>query len=233
MPEYHFGFKTLADLLGADVVGNPTTEEQPFDPAELTVQYTDRGLMAYHQPTNRPYFIPGHSTGPAVATPPPPATTGPAPQVISRPSPNHNGVRASTIGCVMHSTRGGTSSPEAEFQATLNWFANPASQVSAHIVIALDGRVAECVDPDLEAWHAKAENARRLGIELCQARPGDHITDEQLYAAAWWLKRMAARFGFALTADALPEHRQTPSGAQDGKSDIGADYSFARLSRFF
>lgn len=132
----------------------------------------------------------------------------------------------------MHSTRGNASSPENEFQGTLNWFANPASQVSAHIVIAMDGRIAECVDPALEAWHARAENARRLGVELCQSRPGDHITDAQLQSAAWWIKRMAARFGFPLVADAIPEHRTVPSGIADGKTDIGPDYSFARLARF-
>lgn len=133
----------------------------------------------------------------------------------------------------MHSTRGGTGDPEREFQATLNWFANPAAGVSAHIVIAADGRIAECVDPALEAWHARAENGRRLGIEICQARLGDPITDEQLRSAAWWLKRMSARFGFPLTEAALPEHRDTPSGRGDGKSDIGAPYTFARLAQFF
>ena len=34
-------------------------------------------------------------------------------------------------------------------------------------------------------------------------------------------------------AEALPEHRDTPSGRQDGKSDVGQDYSFARLAAFF
>ena len=133
----------------------------------------------------------------------------------------------------MHSTRGNASTPENEFRGTLNWFSNPNASVSAHIVIAHDGRIAECVDPALQAWHARAENARRLGIELCQSRPGDHITDAQLRSAAWWLKRMSERFGFPLTAEALPEHRHTPSGIQDGKSDVGADYSFERLARFF
>jgi N-acetyl-anhydromuramyl-L-alanine amidase AmpD len=133
----------------------------------------------------------------------------------------------------MHSTRGGTRDDDTEFSATLNWFSNPAAQVSAHIVIHADGTIAECVDPALEAWHARAENGRQLGIEICQPRLGDAITDEQLRSAAWWLKRMSARFGFPLTASALPEHRETASGRTDGKSDIGAPYSYERLAQFF
>ncbi len=137
-----------------------------------------------------------------------------------------------TWGCVMHSTRGGGATPDAEFQGTLNWFANPASQVSAHIVVGPDGTIATCVDPALVAWHAREENARRLGIELVQAKLGGPILEVQLQAAAWWLQQQAARFGFPLTAAALPEHKDVPAGIRDGKSDIGAPYSFARLAQW-
>lgn len=57
MPSFNFGFKDIADALGPDVVGSPITDEQPFNPAELTVQYTNRGVMLYHKPSNTPLFF--------------------------------------------------------------------------------------------------------------------------------------------------------------------------------
>lgn len=156
-----------------------------------------------------------------------------APKIISAPSPNHGGIRSQTLGCILHSTRGSGASQQAEFDGTLAWFKSPASQVSAHIVIGFDGTVAEVVDPAYIAWHARSPaNETMLSIEWTQPKIGDHISDAQLQSAAWWLKVQAARFGFALTEANLPEHRSIPAGIADGKSDVGSDYSFARLSPF-
>jgi len=154
------------------------------------------------------------------------------PRIIQSPSQNHGGGRMRTVGCVMHSTRGNSSTVEGEFRATLNWFGNPGSQVSAHIVIAADGTIAEVVDPSNVAWHAGFHNDSYLGIELVQPRLGDMITDAQYRSAAWWLKRMSERFGFVLNEGNLPEHRQTAQGVQVGKTDIGQPYSVARLKAF-
>lgn len=53
--EYHFGFKDIADRLGADVVGKPLTEEKQLT---ATVQFTEKGMMLYDQESNTPYFFP-------------------------------------------------------------------------------------------------------------------------------------------------------------------------------
>lgn len=121
-------------------------------------------------------------------------------------------------------------SVEDELQATLNWFANPAAEASAHAVIAYDGTLVEVVDPDLIAWHARAASSRYLGAELVQCRRGDHISDEQLRTLAWWLEQMEARYHFALDLAHLPEHKDIPEGVAVGKSDVGPDYSYARLA---
>ena len=154
------------------------------------------------------------------------------PIVIDAPSPNHAGTRFQTVGCVIHSTRGGASSLHNEFVGTLNHFMNPASEVSAHIVIAADGTIAKVVDPDLVAFHAGQHNHTHLGIELVQPRLGDEITDAQYRSCAIWLKEMSERFGFALERGNLPEHRETTQGASVGKTDVSLPYSFARLKTF-
>lgn len=138
------------------------------------------------------------------------------PTEISSTSPNHGGPRSLTVGCVLHSTRGGAETPEKEFQGTLNWFANPASQVSAHVVIAVDGTLAYVVDDRLQAWHARDRNANYLGAELVQPNYGDTISQAQYRTLGWWLRAMAERYGFPLTVDRLPFH----SDFDNAKSDI-------------
>jgi N-acetyl-anhydromuramyl-L-alanine amidase AmpD len=133
---------------------------------------------------------------------------------------------------VIHSTRGNAVNADVEFRGTLNWFSNPQSQVSAHIVIGPDGTVAEVVAPDLMAWHAGQHNSTHLGVELAQPRQGDSITEAQYRSLAWWLRRQGARYGFPLTRTNLPEHRETAQGKTLGKSDVGAPYSYAVLARY-
>ena len=45
------------------------------------------------------------------------------------------------------------------------WFANPASEVSAHYCVDADS-VVQCVREDDIAWHARGGNANSIGIEL-------------------------------------------------------------------
>lgn len=163
----------------------------------------------------------------------PPVVASPSPTILHRPSPNHAGIRPQTLGCVCHSTRGSGASQQAELDGTVAWFLSPASQVSAHVVIGYDGTIVECVDPLYIAWHAGTPaNDQMLGAELTQPKPGDHISDEQLTSLAWWLKKQSARFGFTLTEANLPQHKDIKQGILSGKSDIGSDYTFARLLPF-
>lgn len=155
--------------------------------------------------------------------------TAGGPRTIDAPSPNHDGPRALTQGVVLHSTRGGAATVEAEFAATLAWFAGTASQVSAHVVIAADGTLARVVEPDLIAWHCRELNQTHVGVELVQPKRGDPITDAQYTTLAWWLRQMANRYGFALTAETLPQHFETVPGKRDGKTDIEPPFDKARL----
>lgn len=63
-------------------------------------------------------------------------------------SPNHEPRQGRAVELlIVHSTVGGLSS-------SLGWLCNPASQASAHYVIAKDGRVFQLVPDDQAAWHA-------------------------------------------------------------------------------
>jgi len=58
MPEFVLGFKTLADQLGKDVVGEPLEDEHPWPDGTAAVQMTSKGLMWYSRGANKAAFIP-------------------------------------------------------------------------------------------------------------------------------------------------------------------------------
>ena len=61
---------------------------------------------------------------------------------------------------VVHDTEGG-------YGGAVSWFANPHSEVSAHIVLKEDGSEATQMVPySQKAWHAAAFNSRSIGLEM-------------------------------------------------------------------
>jgi N-acetylmuramoyl-L-alanine amidase len=72
---------------------------------------------------------------------------------------------------VIHYTAGSSAA------GTIAWFRNPSSKVSAHLVIARDGKVTQMVSFNREAWHAGQSrwgnlsglNHHSIGIELDNA----------------------------------------------------------------
>jgi len=93
--------------------------------------------------------------------------------VESRSSPNVGGA-CSRRFLVMHFTSGG-------FEGAVSWLCQAEAKVSAHLVIADDGRVVQLVPFDRAAWHAgpsqwrgcTSMNSSSIGIEL--ANWGDMI----------------------------------------------------------
>lgn len=72
---------------------------------------------------------------------------------------------------VIHYTAG------PSLEGTVSWFADPAAQASAHIVIGRDGEIVQMVSFDKKAWHAgisqwgplQGLNSHSIGIELVNA----------------------------------------------------------------
>lgn len=56
---------------------------------------------------------------------------------------------------------------EGGFSSTINWFKNPSADVSAHYVVARDGRIAQCVRHKNIGWHSGSwkVNCHSIGIE--------------------------------------------------------------------
>jgi len=143
-------------------------------------------------------------------------------------TPNNEGPRAYTTGVVVHSTRGGQPYGQ-EWQATVNWFLNPASGASANLLIGRDGRVAQFGPLDWVTWHAREYNYRWLGVELEQPHASDPFTDIQYLLLASFIREQAARYGFAISRDTVVGHDEIPPGIRDGKSDPGYQFAWAKL----
>ena len=118
-----------------------------------------------------------------------------------------------------------------EFEGTLNWFKNPASQVSSHWVIGRDGTRARIVADDLLAWHAGEHNATHWGIELEQGVESDGFTDTQMDALVAVCKSYVGDFGvpIAHSMNGFVGHQETSQGLRVGKSDPGALFDWGRL----
>jgi N-acetylmuramoyl-L-alanine amidase len=122
-------------------------------------------------------------------------------------------------------------------EAAIDRLADPASEVSAHYLVDLDGRVLRMVGEDMRAWHAGAAswggvtdvNSRSIGIEI--ANPGRELgyppfPEPQIAALE------------ALLADILARHAIAPERvlghacvAPGRKADPGEKFDWRRLAR--
>lgn len=73
---------------------------------------------------------------------------------------------------------------EGSYDGSINWFASPKSEVSAHIVLRGDGGEAtQMVDFGSKAWHVVAFNSRSIGVEMA-GYAGKGYGDPEWQAAA-------------------------------------------------
>ncbi|HYD19064.1 MAG TPA: N-acetylmuramoyl-L-alanine amidase [Patescibacteria group bacterium] len=118
-------------------------------------------------------------------------------------------------------------------QAVLDKFADPASKVSSHYLIAENGDIYALVPEDKRAWHAGVSswqgrddvNSRSIGIEISN-RNGEPYTKEQLFALTILIKDIQSRH------DVLPENIVGHSDvAPNRKQDPGEHFPWQKLSR--
>lgn len=132
--------------------------------------------------------------------------------MIDRPSPNHGERRGPVDMLLLHYT----DMVRADDAVAL--LRDPAAQVSAHYVVAEDGRVWRLVDEDRRAWHAGVAwwagesdiNSRSIGIEI--SNPG-HSHGYRPFPEPQMLAVMA------LCRDVLARHRIPPHRVL-GHSDV-------------
>ena len=118
-------------------------------------------------------------------------------------------------------------------EAALERLCDPGIEVSAHYLIAEDGRIWQMVGEEARAWHAGAGqwrdvvdvNSCSIGIEL--ANPGDHPFPEPQMAALEALMRdIMARWDIA--PEGVIGHSDM---APARKCDPGPRFDWARLAR--
>ena len=117
--------------------------------------------------------------------------------------------------------------------SALRTLCNPATEVSAHYLIAEDGEVLSLVPEDLRAWHAGAGrwgavtdvNSRSIGIEL--ANPGIcPFAAPQMDALTDLLRGIVARWG--IRPERIIGHSDMAPGR---KIDPGRRFDWRRLAR--
>jgi N-acetylmuramoyl-L-alanine amidase len=113
-------------------------------------------------------------------------------------------------------------------QSALNWFANPTSRVSAHVVIDRDGTIFRVVLDSRVAWHAGIStlhgiagcNGYSLGVELVDAVDGEDIYPApQWRAAVEWCAEAVRRYRIPLNR--IVGHCHVSPGR---KIDPGTDF---------
>lgn len=152
---------------------------------------------------------------------------------VEAPSPNfgprRGGVRPDLV--VLHYT--GMTSAEA----ALARLRDPGCEVSAHWLIAKDGRVWRLVDEGARAWHAGAGawgcsrdvNSRSIGIELANPGPLDGFPpfpEPQMAALEALLDGIAERWGIG-PARVIAHSDMAPGR----KADPGPKFDWRRLAR--
>jgi N-acetyl-anhydromuramyl-L-alanine amidase AmpD len=147
------------------------------------------------------------------------------------PSPHHwNGREGKAPRwLILHGTAGGSSA-----EAIANWFAHPASQVSAHYIVGRDGHIVQCVSESNAAWSNGVisgspgtagdgihhdnwwdggVNPNLLTISIEHVKPrtdnGDSLTDIQKKASFTLIKHICERRG-------IPPRYATRSGGITG-----------------
>ena len=121
----------------------------------------------------------------------------------------------------------------ASAEAALERLCDPAAEVSAHYLIAVDGRAWQMVAEVARAWHAGAGawgdvtdvNSRSVGIEL--DNPGDRPFPEPL------MTTLEALLPGILRRWSIPPERVIGHSdmAPDRKADPGPRFDWARLAR--
>ena len=122
-------------------------------------------------------------------------------------------------------------------EAALARLCDPAAEVSAHYLVAEDGRVWRLVDEAERAWHAGAGswggvediNSRSIGIELANAGPLDGFPpfpEPQMAALEALLDGVCGRWG--IPASGVIGHSDMAPGR---KADPGPKFDWRRLGR--
>jgi hypothetical protein len=158
MPSFVLGFKAYAD--NHPEVGDPLEDEHDLGP-DFRAQATSGGLLLYRKIENDVLFIPRERH-----VDPDPVRPQVAVHIQWIGSPNFSAGRAGTpVGLVLHTMAGSLAGCDS-------WFNNPASGVSAHFGVGLDGTVHQYVRLEDTAWaNGRLESGERWSARFGRGNP--------------------------------------------------------------
>jgi len=148
------------------------------------------------------------------------------------PSPNYNKGRKGTIFLIIHGTG-------SSFNSALSWLTNPASEVSAHGLIAKTGRLIQLVELENRAWHAGKSkwgnytdlNDFSIGIELENLdNKKDPYSEAQYSVLAKVVKECIQIYPSITVANILGHSQVSLSGKPDPGPMFAWDHFKAQLS---
>lgn len=124
------------------------------------------------------------------------------------PSPNFD-VLARKPGdvtiIVIHTTEG-------TYQSAINWFEDPASQVSAHYIVSKKGDITQMVQEKDKAWHVLASNSYTIGIEHeGMIEDPNWVTEPMLDASAKLCCYLLKKWQLPATRDHIKGHVELPN----------------------
>lgn len=124
------------------------------------------------------------------------------PNIQGIPSPHFGSRRGyEVVGTVVHYTAAGGAN------ATASWFANPNSKVSAHFIVSRSGRIIQCVDTSMAAWHAGVSEMSARGEMTSNANA---FTIGVEFANHGYLVKENGQFFYELGRQLKPYRRADP-----------------------
>jgi hypothetical protein len=106
------------------------------------------------------------------------------------PTPNQGGAIVQHLYVVLHIADG-------TYDGTIAWQKNADANVSSHFIVAKDGRVAQMVDTDRQAWTQIAGNPYSISVEN-EGHTGDQLTAAQVKACSRIFERAHREHGIPL-----------------------------------
>jgi len=129
----------------------------------------------------------------------PPATWDPA------ASCNYSTATSTKDTVVIHTIEG-------SYAGCISWFKNCAASVSAHYVLAYDGRITQMVRENQTAWHVSCYNSRAIGLEHEGYASQSHPTS-QYNASAALVANICDRWG-------IPKQKRSTGPGILGHHDV-------------
>lgn len=102
---------------------------------------------------------------------------------------------------------------EGSYSSAINWFKDPAAQVSAHYIIrSSDGEITQMVREKDIAWHARSYNSRSIGLEHeGYANQTGWYTDAMYRSSAALVRAICEKYNLPMTRDTIVGHYELPA----------------------